>query len=169
MYCVISYLLGLGDRHLDNIMVTNDGKLFHIDFGYILGKDPYFTNPNIKITPEIIDAIGGLSSVYYKQFTELCTKIYNSLRRHIDLFLTMLLILPKISDNNISEQEIIDHVNKRFIPDQTNNNAKMYFISQLEKNDYSDKIKDWFHYHSKEQTINSAKQRLESAIATFWK
>lgn len=38
-YWVISYVLGLGDRHPDNIMVNkNNGNLFHIDFGHFLGN-----------------------------------------------------------------------------------------------------------------------------------
>ena len=33
-------LLGIGDRHLDNILLLPSGQLMHVDFGYSFGEDP---------------------------------------------------------------------------------------------------------------------------------
>lgn len=170
-YSVITYLLGIGDRHLDNIMVTRDARIFHIDFGYILGKDPVFNNPGIRITPDMIEALGGPSSRYYEEFVKLCSTIYNCLRRNVDIFVNMLLLLPKQTNINISKEEIKDQIVKRFLPGQDEVSAHFHIIKKLESHSYTDRIKDWCHYHSKEKTISSSLSYFGQAAKTmvnFW-
>eukprot|EP00928_Gymnodinium_smaydae_P086898 TRINITY_DN7129_c0_g1_i1.p1 TRINITY_DN7129_c0_g1~~TRINITY_DN7129_c0_g1_i1.p1 ORF type:complete len:1038 (+),score=222.29 TRINITY_DN7129_c0_g1_i1:137-3250(+) len=38
---VLSFVAGLGDRHHENFMVTTDGRLLHVDYGYALGREPF--------------------------------------------------------------------------------------------------------------------------------
>lgn len=134
-YCVISYLLGFGDRHLENIMITKSGLLFHIDYGFILGQEPKYMAPEIRITPQMVDAMGGLQSKYYKKFKEICTKAYNCLRRHADLFVVMLSTLanatPPIDDGKFTISHIKDQVIKRFIPGENYDDAKLMFNSKV--------------------------------------
>lgn len=52
-YCVITYLLGVGDRHLDNILLRDSGHLMHIDFGFIFGRDPKPLPPAFRLTREV--------------------------------------------------------------------------------------------------------------------
>lgn len=54
-YCVITYLLGVGDRHKENLMVNKEGKFWHLDFGFILGKDPKPYPPPFKLCSEMIE------------------------------------------------------------------------------------------------------------------
>ncbi|KAL2329320.1 hypothetical protein Fmac_022747 [Flemingia macrophylla] len=58
-YSVITYILGIGDRHLDNLLLRNDGRLFHVDFGFILGRDPKPFPPPMKLCKEMVEAMGG--------------------------------------------------------------------------------------------------------------
>lgn len=38
-YCVASLLLGLGDRHRGNMLITSTGSFFHIDLEFALGEE----------------------------------------------------------------------------------------------------------------------------------
>eukprot|EP00882_Tetradesmus_deserticola_P018770 GHRQ01020156.1.p2 GENE.GHRQ01020156.1~~GHRQ01020156.1.p2 ORF type:complete len:160 (+),score=58.95 GHRQ01020156.1:228-707(+) len=76
-------------RHLDNLMLAPDGRLFHIDFGYILGNDPKPFPPPMKLCREMIEAMGGQDSSYYVQFRMFSCEAYNILRKSADLILSL--------------------------------------------------------------------------------
>lgn len=88
-YCVITYILGVGDRHLDNLMLCEDGRLFHIDFGYIMGRDPKPFPPPMKICKEMMEAMGGAGSSYYTRFRTYCCEAYNILRKSSRLIINL--------------------------------------------------------------------------------
>merc|ERR1740123_2373241 len=79
-YSITMYLLGIGDRHLDNILLKHDGRLVHIDFGYVFGDDPHpmFRLP-IKLTKEMVSAMDG---PYYEEFLRNLFLVYKCLRRN---------------------------------------------------------------------------------------
>jgi len=99
-YCVITYLLGVGDRHLDNILLQPNGKLFHIDFGFILGNDPKPFPPPLKLCKEMIIGMGGNDSKGYYKFVDWCCTAFNILRKQGNLMLSLLILMvdAKIPD-----------------------------------------------------------------------
>mmetsp|Transcript_34230 Transcript_34230/g.75420 ORF Transcript_34230/g.75420 Transcript_34230/m.75420 type:complete len:1239 (+) Transcript_34230:443-4159(+) len=91
-YCVASYVLGLGDRHNDNLMMTRTGHFFHIDFGHILGnfkskmgvkreRAPFVFPPAMKHVMRGEDQFEG--------FVDLCCDVYNILREHSMLLVSL--------------------------------------------------------------------------------
>lgn len=94
-YSVITYLLGVGDRHLENILVASDGRLLHIDFGFLFGRDPKPFAPPMKLCKEMIAVIGGEGSAAFQRFQTYCCRAYNILRQQAPL---LLYVLSSFSD-----------------------------------------------------------------------
>ena len=76
-----SYLLQSKDRHNGNIMITNEGHLVHIDFGFILEISPGgnlgFESAAFKLSHEmtqILDPGARKSSATFQKFQELCIR-----------------------------------------------------------------------------------------------
>ncbi|CAI0386322.1 unnamed protein product [Linum tenue] len=88
-YSVITYILGIGDRHLDNLLLRDDGRVFHVDFGFILGRDPKPFPPPMKLCKEMVEAMGGAESQYYTRFKSYCCEAYNILRKSSNLILNL--------------------------------------------------------------------------------
>lgn len=100
-FCVITYLLGIGDRHLDNLLLTKDGKLIHIDFGYILNNDPKLFPPPMKLCPEMVECMGGVDSPEARKFRSYCYLAFNILRKSANLILNLFALMVQSSVSDI--------------------------------------------------------------------
>ena len=103
-YCVATYVMGIGDRHSDNIMVTRQGHLFHIDFGHFLGhfKEKFGIKRErapFVFTPAMAAVMGGKGSETFVRFENMCCDAFNILRTHGSLFLNLfILVIPAGED-----------------------------------------------------------------------
>uniref|UniRef100_A0A0G4FDZ8 1-phosphatidylinositol 4-kinase n=1 Tax=Chromera velia CCMP2878 TaxID=1169474 RepID=A0A0G4FDZ8_9ALVE len=86
-YAVICFILQIKDRHNGNLLIGNEGHIYHIDFGFLFdfspGKDMRFEKAPFKLTKEMIDIMGGAQSAEaFQYFASLCVKGYLALRAH---------------------------------------------------------------------------------------
>lgn len=74
-YSLVSYLLGLKDRHNGNIMINTKGQLIHIDFGFAFGMAPghewSMERAAFKLTKEYADVLDGYGSPKFEEFENL--------------------------------------------------------------------------------------------------
>jgi phosphatidylinositol kinase/protein kinase (PI-3 family) len=74
-YSLVSYLLGLKDRHNGNVMIDIKGHLIHIDFGFAMGMAPghelSLERAPFKLTSEYMDIMGGADSECFSEFKRL--------------------------------------------------------------------------------------------------
>ncbi|XP_064474715.1 phosphatidylinositol 3-kinase catalytic subunit type 3-like [Ornithodoros turicata] len=133
-YCVITYLLGVGDRHLDNLLLTKTGKLFHIDFGYILGRDPKPLPPPMKLSKEMVEAMGGINSEHYQEFRKQCYTAFLHLRRHANLILNLfsLMVDASVPDIALEPDKTVKKVQDKFRLDLTDEEAVHYMQNLID-------------------------------------
>ncbi|RWA05100.1 hypothetical protein EKO27_g10012 [Xylaria grammica] len=117
-YCVITYILGVGDRHLENLLLAPDGHFFHADFGFILGRDPKPFAPALKLSKEMADAMGGANppSEVYLQFKQYCFLAFAALRKSSNLILNLfsLMVHANIPDIKAEPDKAVFKVKERF-------------------------------------------------------
>lgn len=172
-YTVITFLLGVGDRHADNVMLTKDGILFHIDYGFILGKDPKPLQPPMRLDHYMIEALGGTQTPQFEQFKKLCVIAFNCLRRHVSLFMIMLTLvvkaIPEITDfgMNYTQSDLEAFVVERFLPGQSDDEAATALMLRMEgklNERIGLKLSDFVHAHANEKTVSKGMTSVGSSV-----
>jgi phosphatidylinositol 3-kinase len=152
-YCTVTYLLAVGDRHLENLLIDRMGHLFHVDFGFIFGKNPAGKNimaPPIRICKEMVMGMGGKTHPKYELFEKKCVESFLYLRNYQRLILNLfhLMIHAGIKDLNFAEHErILISLYEKFMPNKTNIEAEKEFINIIKEsvNAFFPKVMEKFH------------------------
>lgn len=116
-YCVITYLLGVGDRHLDNLLLSPSGHFFHADFGYILGRDPKPFAPLMKLGTEMAEGMGGQGSENWQRFREYSFTAFAALRKQSGLVINLLglMVDANIPDIRAEPERVVERIMDRFM------------------------------------------------------
>ncbi|XP_020281887.1 phosphatidylinositol 4-phosphate 3-kinase C2 domain-containing subunit beta isoform X1 [Pseudomyrmex gracilis] len=144
-YSVATYILGICDRHNDNIMLKTSGHLFHIDFGKFLGDAQMFGNFKRDRTPFVLTSDmayvingGDKPSAKFHYFVDLCCQAFNIVRKHGNLILHLFGLMTSSGIPGVT-MDAVSYVQKALLPGQTNPEAAATFARMIESS-----LKSWF-------------------------
>ncbi|XP_011867449.1 PREDICTED: phosphatidylinositol 4-phosphate 3-kinase C2 domain-containing subunit beta isoform X4 [Vollenhovia emeryi] len=144
-YSVATYILGICDRHNDNIMLKTSGHLFHIDFGKFLGDAQMFGNFKRDRTPFVLTSDmayvingGDKPSAKFHHFVDLCCQAFNIVRKHGNLILHLFGLMTSSGIPGVTV-DAVSYVQKALLPGQTNPEAAATFARMIESS-----LKSWF-------------------------
>ncbi|KAL4497869.1 hypothetical protein ABPG72_000624 [Tetrahymena utriculariae] len=150
-YCVATYILGIGDRHPDNIMISQTGHLFHIDFGHFLGNFKKKLGIDRERAPfvfteEMAFVMGGKDSAEFKNFTDYCTQAYNLIRKQGNFIINIFLLMLDAGIPELQSAKNIEYLKNKL-------------ALQLSEQEATNKFKKEIHF-----SLNSRFRKLDNLI-----
>ena len=137
-YCVATYVLGIGDRHPSNLLLTSSGKFLHIDFGHFLGhfKTKYGfkreTAPFV-FTPQFAAVFGGgQGTILYRRFENLCCDAFIELRQRSELLITLFSLMLGSGIPQLQRKSDILWLRQKLMPELSTHEARREFKALIE-------------------------------------
>ncbi|RWS31204.1 phosphatidylinositol 4:5-bisphosphate 3-kinase catalytic subunit beta isoform-like isoform X1 [Leptotrombidium deliense] len=134
-YCVATYVLGIADRHNDNIMVKTNGQLLHIDFGHILGK----FKEKFGIRRERVPFVLTHDFVYvikqgdtgFKKFQTVCEEAFTILRRKGSFIISLFAMMLSSGLPELSSAKDLEYLRETLVLNLTEKDALQHFRSKF--------------------------------------
>ncbi|EGD78235.1 phosphoinositide-3-kinase catalytic gamma polypeptide [Salpingoeca rosetta] len=165
-YCVATYLLGVCDRHNDNIMITRDGRLFHIDFGRFLRHAQKFGPINRDRVPFVLTSDmayvineGDKPTPHFQTFVDLCCQAYNIARAHGNTLLSLMMLMLQAGIPELQSKSDLVHVQDALKLNDTDEAAMAHFTKMIQTSLSSKftKINFFFHNLGQMRSSNASK------------
>ncbi|XP_046990426.1 phosphatidylinositol 4-kinase beta isoform X1 [Schistocerca americana] len=150
-YCLVCYLIQVKDRHNGNILLNNEGRLIHIDFGFMLSTSPRnlgFEMSPFKLTQEFVDVMGEEDMFNYFKFLILQGLV--AARKHMDKIVSLVEVM--CSDSQLpclkSGAVTVQNLKKRFHMSMTEEQLQVLVNNLVESSIHSlsTKLYDGFQY-----------------------
>uniref|UniRef100_A0AAY5EI93 Phosphatidylinositol-4-phosphate 3-kinase n=1 Tax=Electrophorus electricus TaxID=8005 RepID=A0AAY5EI93_ELEEL len=171
--CVATYLLGICDRHNDNIMLRSTGHMFHIDFGKFLGHAQMIGSfkrdrAPFVLTSDMAYVINGgeRPTSRFQLFVDLCSQAYNLIRKHSGLFLNLLSLTCLMPHEPLTVQDL-KYVYDALQPQTTDAEATIFFTRLIESSLGSVATKFNFFIHNLAQLRFSGLPSNDEPILSF--
>jgi len=147
-YCVATYVLGIGDRHSDNIMVKENGMLFHIDFGHFLGnfKSKFGVKrerDNFVFTPDFCYVMGGAyvnnfgnvvegdERNLFDKFEKMCGRAYNVLRENKTLLMDLFVLMIPAGMPELTKRSDVAFMDEKLMLQMSPDQAAKHFSKEI--------------------------------------
>ena len=153
-YCVATYVLGIGDRHADNIMINATGHLFHIDFGHFLGnfKSKFGISRErspFVFTPEMAHVMKDccVDGAQYADFERKCCEAYNMLRARAVLFINLFVLMIPADMPELTLPEDVRYMRDMLSLELTDEEASEKFKAEIKNavSTVSRRFDNWLH------------------------
>ena len=152
-----SLLFGLGDRHLENILLTETGNMFHVDYSYLFGKEPHVKtlvdSGRMKLTPSIIDVMGGKHSRYFQHFLDKSDLIFRLLRSQAPVFYCV--CYPLVLVGHVSKDVLLKHFYNVFRPGEAGSESSI-------------QIENIINYNTQHRMMDSILDRMHNVCTVFF-